>query len=288
MKKVIILLFVACGVIASCGLKYTPTETREDLSKNRKAKVSEYIRDSYKDTAVVYQNIVFGQTTLVKPYHHRLLDSLYEIKFANEQAGRFDKELEEKINNQKIVVATSNEKLQYIEHHVYNIQTSKNSNIYLADIHFNHLNEITDFKIVEQYEIPNDRVAIYKAFLTGESIVYPNYKATNEEMAFYNLFQQELDQRLTFEQNNFMNHMLNVFLLARELKSIETKLLLQNIAVMHLENRKYSSQIDQFTSVDGIWEGNELINYELIFQTPMGRYRATCSKFFEVIELKSF
>lgn len=286
MKKVIIMLFVIAGVLTSCGLKYTPTETREDLSKNRKTKVSEYIRESYKDSSVVYQNILFGQTTLIKPYHHRLLDSLYEIKFRNEQTNRFDKELEEKINNQKIVVATSNEKLQYIEHHVYNIQTSKNSNIYLADVQFNHESEITDFKIVENYEIPNERVTIYKAFLTGESIVYPGYKATNEEMAFYNLFQQELDQRLTLDQNDFMNHMLNVFQLAREIKSIETKMLLQNMVVMHLENRRFSPNIDQFTAVDGIWEGNNLINYELIFHTPMGKYQAICSKFFEVIELK--
>lgn len=73
--------------------------------------VYQYIKDSYKDSAVVYESIVFAPVTTVKPYNHRRLDSLYEIKYTNEQNNVFDKELEEKINNQKIVIANSREKI---------------------------------------------------------------------------------------------------------------------------------------------------------------------------------
>ena len=110
MKISLVVSLVALVLISACGLQYTPTETREDLSQKRKNAVSQYIRDSYKDSSVVYQSLVFAPSTLIKPYHHRLLDSLYEIKFENEQSGRFDKDLEEKINNQKNVIANSKEK----------------------------------------------------------------------------------------------------------------------------------------------------------------------------------
>lgn len=281
-------------LLSACGLKYTPPETREEVAADRKSSVTKYIRDAYKDSSVVYQSIVFAQPTVIKPFNHRQLDSLYEIKFENEQRGRFDRALEEKINNQKIVIANSVEKVKYIEHHIYTIQTEGVSNVYYADIHFDSKNNISQFTITQTYQFPSNLLAIFKSYVTRESILYPNYGPTNEEQEFYQFFDDELMKRPSYQQNEFMTHMLSVFLLARNIRSLETKPLLQHFAVIQAENRGYSSQLDMFLSVDGIYEEKELNYYEVKFTSSSNEasiaaittYTASFSPFFEVISLE--
>lgn len=286
MKISLFFSLISILLLSACGLKYTPTETREDLAAERKNSVSQYIRDSYKDSAVVYQSLVFGQPTLIKPYHHRQLDSLYEIKYANELSGRFDKSLEEKINNQKIVVANSNEKIKHIEHHIYSIQTEGTSNVYYADIHFDSKNNVTEFVITQTYQFPSNLLAIFKSYITRESIMFPNYGPTNDEQAFYEFFETELAARPSYQQNEFMTNMLNTFLLARNIRSIETKQLLQHFSVIYAENRQYGSQIDVFKSINGVWEDEKLLKYEVNFTTPAGTFNGVFSPYFELISME--
>lgn len=285
MKTSLIISYLFLLFLSACGLKYTPMETREDVSANRKNSVSQYIRDSYKDSSVVYQSVVFAPPTVIKPYHHRQLDSLYEIKYENELRGRADKGLEEKISNQKIVIANSNEKVQYVEHHIYSIQTEGMSNVYYADIHFDSKNAISQFTITRTYQFPSNLLAIFKSYITRESIIFPNYGPTTEEVEFYDFFDSELSRRASYDQNEFMTNMLSVFLLARNVRSLETKLLLQHLSVIQVENRQYSSQVDVFHNVNGIWEDEELVRYEVSFTTPAGTFRGVFSPYFELISM---
>lgn len=270
--------------MSACGLKYEPTETRENLAQERKNAVGEYIRDSYKDSSVVYQSLVFAPPTLIKPYHHRQLDSLYEIKFENEQRGKVDKQLEEKINNQKIVIENSSEKIKYIEHHIYSIQTEGIANVYYADIEFDSKSKVSNFTITKTYEFPSNLLSIFKSYVTRESIVFPNYGPTNEEKAFYSFFEEELERTPVYKQNDFMANMLSVFSLARNIRTLETKSLLQNFAVIHTEKR-LSSQVDVFHSINGVWENEKIVAYEINFTTPAGTFFGVFSPYFEFISM---
>lgn len=286
MKISLIVSLIVLILISACGLQYTPTETREDLSEKRKNAVSQYIRDAYKDSSVVYQSLVFAPSTLIKPYHHRLLDSLYEVKLENEQSGRFDKDLEEKINNQKNVIANSKEKIAYIEHHVYSIQTQGVSNTYYADVNFGTSDTVTGFTITQSYEFPSDLLRIFKSYITRESILYPNYGPTEEESEFYTFFDDEMSRRPLYEQNEFLTHMLNTFLIARTIRSLETQKILEQFAVIQSDNRKYDPLLDVIHSVNGVWENDQLLRYEVNFTTPKGTFIAEFNPYFEPISLK--
>ncbi|MEZ4889434.1 MAG: hypothetical protein R2779_02400 [Crocinitomicaceae bacterium] len=86
-------LFSFLGILVllfSCGLKYIPTETRENAEQNRKNAITRYITDSYKDSAVTYESLGFSQPTVIKPYQYKQLDSFgMKLKYKNEQAGVF-------------------------------------------------------------------------------------------------------------------------------------------------------------------------------------------------------
>lgn len=286
MRLSFISLFILLISTYSCGLRYTPSETREDLTQKRKDAVSNYIRDSYKDTTVSYIPLVFAQPTVIKPYQYRQLDSLYEIKYTNEKAGKFDKALEEKINIQKNVIFSSKDKIEYIEHHIYSIQARDSSFIYFADVNFGTTDTVTGFTITQTYQFPKDLLPTFRSYITRESIVYPNYGPTEEEKSFYNFFDDELNRRPTYEKNDFMVHLLVTIYMARKIRSIETKPLLQQLTLFSLEKRDYNAQTDFFNSIDGVWDGSELVKYEVSVRTPKGAYFGIFSPYFEQISLE--
>jgi hypothetical protein len=278
--------FLGLLILVSCGLKFTPPETFESSTISRKQAVEQYIRDAYKDSSVHYQSIVFAEPTVIKPYQFRQLDSLYEIKYTNEQRGIFDRELEKKINNQKAVVSNVKERIQYIENHIYSIQNTEKATVYTAEIKFDAQQKIADFTIKEQHEIASKHLAVYKSFITGESLLYPNYQATKEEMAFYTQLENRWNQLPGFEQDKFLNNFLNVFLTVRNTRSLETKSILQHLSVQASDQRNYSAQTDLFRSVEGIWEGDKIVAYEQVFTTNSGTYKTIFSPYFELLSLE--
>ena len=286
MRSSLLALLILFTCANSCGLRYTPSETREDLTQKRQNTVNDYIRNSYKDTNVTYIPLVFAQPTLIKPYQYRQLDSLYDVKYTNDRAGIFDKGLEEKINIQKNVIYSSKDKIEHIEHHIYSIQARDSSFIYFADINFGTTDTVTGFTITQTYQFPKDLLSTFQSYITRESIVYPNYGPTEEEKSFYNFFEDELNRRPIYEKNDFMIHLLTTVFMARRVRSIETKPLLQQLTIFLLENRDYNAQTDFFNSINGVWEGDELVMYEVSVRTAKGTYFGTFSPYFERISLE--
>lgn len=286
MKKTILGIIASLLFITGCGLKYTPTETPENKVLQRKNAVEEYIRVSYADSSsIVYQPLLFGQPTVMKPHVYQQLDSLYEIKFNNEQRGITDRKLEAQIKNQLLAVQNSTEKITYVEHHIYSIQKEKMSNVYFADVYLNNKSYVTDFAITENYQFPSNLLSIFKSYITRESLLYPTYAPTEEELEFYNYFETQLNLQPSYRKNSFMTTSLTVFLLARNARTLETKPLLQHMAVIQSDNRQFNSQKDVIHSVDGIWNGEVLDHYEVKYTTPSGTFKAKFSPYFEILEL---
>ncbi|MCO5259805.1 MAG: hypothetical protein M9916_06645 [Crocinitomicaceae bacterium] len=283
MKHFFSIIIGLAFVSHSCGLKYTQSETREDLAQKRKDVISQYITDSYKDSSVSYIPLLYAQTTLIKPYSYRQLDSLYEVKYNNEKFGKFDKSLEEKIKNQKSIIENSSNKVEYIEHHVYSIQNQSTSFIYYADINFETSDSVKNFTITQAYQFPKDFLSIYKAYITRESIVYPNYAPTENEQKFYDFFESQMNQLPSYKQNDFLKNTLLVLYFARKARSIDTKTILQYLSLYYSELREYNSQTDVFNSINSIWEGDYLIGYEVNFTTPTNTYSYKFSPYFELV-----
>lgn len=145
---------------------------------------------------------------------------------------------------------------------------------------------VTGFTITQTFEFPSSLLPIFKSYITRESIVYPNYGPTNNEIEFYDFFDEELARRPESEKNSFMITLLNTLLLARNTRSIETKSILQNVSVVAVEKRVYNRGVDVFQKVDGVWEDNKLVNYEVSFTTPLGAFQGFFSPYFELIRME--
>ena len=79
--KSLLYSFLLVTLVASCGLKYTPTETRESFFQKRQRKISDYILNQMNGQTLSYTSIAYGKTTVLKPISYKALESLYELKY---------------------------------------------------------------------------------------------------------------------------------------------------------------------------------------------------------------
>lgn len=263
---IIVVLFSAFA----CGLKYTPVKTNETSQLTRQSKASDYITESYKDSVITYHSISFAQPTIVKPYAYEQLDSLYDVKFNNELRGKFDKVLEEKIANQKIVIQNSSQKIQYIEHHVYAMQKPITSYIYFSDIIFDNNGNVINYSNSTSYEIPTNKLAIFKSFITGESLIQQGYSASEGERKIYNSLLQEMDKTPALNKNEYAIQMTNILSIIKQTKSVDIKVILKNLAVLNIEGRMFNQSTDKLIRADGLYQEEELMGYEVEIQLPTG------------------
>lgn len=271
--------------VSSCGLKYTPPKSTSTLAANRQKIASDYIRSSYRDSSVTYQSLSFGQPTTIKPYIYEQLDSLYEVKYRNELTGRYDKSLDEKIANQKIVIQSSNQKVQYAEHHVYAIQAPATTHVYYADIIFNADNEVVNYQSSIDYNFPTSQLPLFKSYLMRESFIQSGYEVSNSESDIIDVMNKELDAKIGAEGNEYMRQMLNVFFIIKITKQVETKSILKNLVVLNAENRLFNTATDKIIRADSLMKDNKTVGYEIEVETPAGKITAIYSLGFELLDL---
>ncbi len=255
----------------ACGLKYTPPVSKERVMVDRQKAVTDYIRASYKDSTITYHSISFANPTTVKPYIYEQLDSLYEIKFQNEQLGKYDKELEEKIANQRIIIQSSNQKVKHVEHHVYVMQTPQVSHAYFSDILFDENGQIDDYKASASYSFPTNQLQLFKTYMTGESFIQTGYAATQGENDIIQLMSTELDKKSGEEANEYFQQMMNVFSIIKQTKQVEIKNILKNLVILNTENRLFNTTSDKIIRTDGLMQDKKLVGYEIEFETPTGK-----------------
>ncbi len=269
-------------LLASCDLSYTPPPTLENAATQRKRAVERYISDSYKDTNQTYQSLLFSETTMVKPNNYKILDSLYTLKYTNERNNVYDPELEEKINIQRTIIQLDTAKVTYIEHHVYAISGSLESDVYFSNVSITNALNVTDFQIERHLTIPTELIPAFTAYLTEESIVYPGYLPSQLESKFYAFYKEHEASLSDTEAEKFLVHTLKLIQLGRNLKTIESRTLLQELSVAQTCLRKYDPQKDKFPSIDGLYENNVLMEYVVILQADSSEYVVRYTPYLEL------
>lgn len=271
-------------LFASCDLHYTPPPTLENASTQRKRTVEQYISDSYKDTSLTYQSLLFSETTVVKPENYKILDSLYLLKYNNEQNNVYDPQLEEKIAIQRTIIQLDTNKVTYVENHVYAISGALETEIYFADIGITNALKVTDFQIERQLTIPTEFIPEFTTYLTEESIVYPGYLPSQLEINFYTFYKEHEQTLGIAEAEDFIVHTLKLIHLGRNLKTIESRTLLQELSVKHASLRKYNPEQDTFSAIDGLYENTVLLEYVVVLKNPDGEF---VLRYTPYLELKS-
>jgi hypothetical protein len=216
-------------VVSACGLHYTPPESPESFLDRRHNACEAYMKKNLGDS-IVYSSIAFGETVVLKPASFRSLDSLYQQKYNNEKNGTVDKELDEIIEGQRMIVQNDTNKVFYKEYHVFSIKEGDSLRIVQSEFKLDQGAMVRDFKILESVLIPRKHNERYKQYLFNESFIYPGIFATEEEERFYNFYKSPLAELSPLEKDNLINHTLNLMEIGYKKKTVRVQDLLQNQA----------------------------------------------------------
>ena len=239
-----------------CGLHYTPPETPEAFEQRRHKAVETYVQNNTKQEGLSYESVAFGKTQIVKPSSYRLLDSLYAIKYSNEQRGlRTDAILEEQIGNQRIIARNDTNRVLYIENHVFALTSDTTTEIYAADFQLSSEAVVNDMIIRESTFLPKRDTERYKQYLFNESFLNPGSQASTSELRFYTLFTNHFNELSKDQRDLEVKHMLLIMEIAQKrsslgpegiAKTLGTMAVFQNTSVSDYLSMKLTTSNFQF------------------------------------------
>ena len=207
--------------MTGCGLHYTPPETPEAFELRRHKAVEMYVQSNTKSEGLIYESVAFGKTQIVKPSSYRLLDSLYAIKYKNEQRGlRTDEILEEQIGNQRIIARNDTNRVLYIENHVFALTSDTTTEIYAADFQLSSEAVVNDMIIRESTFLPKRDTERYKQYLFNESFLNYGSQASTSELRFYTLFTNHFNELSKDQRDLEVKHMLLIMEIAQKRSSL--------------------------------------------------------------------
>jgi len=279
--------FILLFIFASCGLNYTPPPTIENAGSKRKMYAENYLKEQFKDSAVTFQTVLFGETTVVKPESYKFLDSLFELKYSNELRNIYDSKLETQIGNQQQIVVRDTAKVYYIEHLVYAIDDKRTAEVSFSEITMNKDGVVSNFRISEQVTFSSRLLPLYKTYLTEESISHPGYLPTNEERLFYTTYKNQYNALRLSEKSTFLEHTLMLMELVSKIKTLNKELMIRAISVSKIFGRPYDPSQDNFTAIDGVLIENELTEYIAEFSSNDKSYTIRFTPFLEIIGIQS-
>ena len=250
-------VFTISLTLHSCGLKYTPPETPESFEERRHQAIEQHFRQQLQKDSLNYTSLAFGETIVFKPASFKTLDSLFELKYQNEQKKITDKELEEKILLQREVLAKDTAMIIYLENHVFSFPENSGYRIVETDVRINKEMEILSEEVRTSYFVPGRHIERYKQFLFGESFLYPGTMATDEEEVFYQFYKNALLNDETTDSDAFLLHILELMEVGHKKKSIRTVQLLLFHARKVLSGQIQPLKEEVVSDVYQIFEDND-------------------------------
>ncbi|HRO74962.1 MAG TPA: hypothetical protein PLP27_02305 [Crocinitomicaceae bacterium] len=262
MKSFLILLPLL--ILAACGLRYTPTATPETTQSDRKKLIEETIAKEFQRQNKIYKPIGYAESVKIKPVSYIKLDSLFEVKYRLERAGKRDANLDESIKMQQIVCKNDTNEILYLERHVFSLESDTSAEILSGDFYIDKQNELKDLKFTESYHIDKNYINYYSMFIFEQPFLGGDY-LTTEEQNFYKIYKQELQNRTN--KDDFLNNTLKIMQIAYYKRSLDMQTLLKELTrkVVHNDKTNYSDEV--FIKMEQIKDGDVLQKYSVLYQS---------------------
>ena len=240
---------LALVLVTSCGLKYVPVESPQSFEQRRHDAVEKYVTSQLASENLPYASIAFGESQVIKPISYKLLDSLYLVKYNLENQGRFDKELEQKIENYRIIALNDTNQVLYIENHIFTLGKGDTLEFYSALFQMEKDLEIDDAIIQESVFLPAKYKKAYLSYLFEDAFILPDYAPTPEEINFYSYYKNALPSLSKAEKDPFILHTLKLMELAASIKSTNTSALLKAQTSDLFHGKSYAIKNELFSDI---------------------------------------
>lgn len=231
--------------IASCGLKYVPGPSLEDLARNRKESLEQQLEHDFAAVNKKYIGLTYGETVVVKPLSYQRLDSLFEVKYRMSKNGLPTKEIDPLIENQKMVLLSDTTEVLYMETHWFELVQDTTCEFIIAQCFLNNRNVLRKMDFIDEFQTGKSNQLWAEKYMKEDWLTRDLGFTPNDDLAFYSLMKNKEFNLQGEEKNRFLN---NVFLVMR-LISENQSTAAQGI-VLKLAARQMKMEIPNFKSAD--------------------------------------
>ncbi len=243
--------------ITSCGLKYVPGPSLQDLEKNRKTKLEEQLTRDFAAVGKTYVSLTYGETVVIKPLSYQRLDSLFEEKYRLSKSGLPTKDLEPLIENQKMVLLSDTTEVLYMETHWFELIQDSTCEFIIAQCFLNNKNVLRKMDFVDQFQTGKSNRAWAEIYMKEDWLTRDMGYTSNEDLTFYSKMKNREFSLQGEEKEAFLNNVFLVMRIARENKNTAAQGIVLKLAANQLKN-----EIPNFQPADYTYSFKKEINSE--------------------------
>lgn len=250
-------IFLLVGVITSCGLKYVPGPSLEDLAQNRKEKLEEQLSEDFAAVNKKYISLTYGETVLVKPQSYQRLDSLFEVKYRMSQNGFPTKEIDPLIEEQKMVLLSDTTEVLYMETHWFELVQDTTCEFIVAQCFLNNRNVLRKMDFIDEFKTGISNQFWAEKYMKEEWLTRDLGYTSNDDLNFYTQMKNKEFSLQGEEKDRFLSNLFVVMRFASENKSTAA----QGIA-LKLAARQMKNEIPNFQTADYVFSFKKEIDPE--------------------------
>ncbi|WP_343606015.1 hypothetical protein [Fluviicola sp.] len=228
-------VFILVGSIASCGLKYVPGPSLDDLEKTRKEKLEEQLAHDFAAVNKTYVSLTYGETVVVKPLSYQRLDSLFEVKYRMSKSGLSTKELDPLIENQKMVLLSDTTEVLYMETHWFELFQDSTYEFVIAQCFLNNKNVLRKMDVVDEFQTGKSNREWAEIYMKEDWLTRDMGYTSNEDLAFYSKMKNKEFSLQGAEKNAFLENVFQVMRIARENKNTAAQGIVLKLAAIQMK-----------------------------------------------------
>lgn len=250
-------LFVIAS-ITSCGLKYVPGPSLEDLAKTRKEKLEEQLGSDFVAVNKKYVSLTYGETVVVKPQSYERLDSLFEVKYSLSTGGFSTKEIDPLIENQKMVLLSDTTEVLYMETHWFELVQDTTCEFIIAQCFLNNRNILRKMDFINEFKTGISNQVWAEKYMKEDWLTRDLGYTSNDDLNFYSMMKNKEFSLKGEEKDQFLRNLFLVMRFASENKSTAA----QGI-VLKLAARQMKNEIPNFKAAEYVFSFKKVNNPEL-------------------------
>lgn len=233
---------------ASCGLKYVPGPSLEDLSTNRRQQLESQLQKDFAAVGKKYKSLTYGETMVVKPQSYQRLDSLFEVKYQMSQRGMKTNELDPLIETQKMQLLSDTTEVLYMETHWFELVQDSTCEFIIAQCFLNNRNVLRKMDFIHEFETGISNQVWAEKYMKEEWITRDLGYTSNEDLNFYSTMKNKEFNLPEEEKDRFLNNVFLVMRIANENRNMSA----QGITIK-LAARQMKNEIPNFNASDYVF-----------------------------------
>jgi hypothetical protein len=240
------LIFLAAGAVTSCGLKYVPGPSLEDLSQSRKASLETQLGKDFAAVNKKYIPLTYGETVVVKPQSYQRLDSLFEVKYRLSQNGFPTKEIDPLIEDQKMVLLSDTTEVLYMETHWFELVQDTTCEFIVAQCFLNNRNVLRKMDFIDEFKTGISNQFWAEKYMREEWLTRDLGYTSNDDLSFYTMMKNKEFSLQGEEKTLFLENLFVVMRIASENKSTAAQGIALKLAARQMKNEIPGFQVADY------------------------------------------